>query len=526
MKSPLEFWAPRLLRSASMSLVQGDARDLSILGLQPGSVRCTITSPPYWELKSYAEGDKREIGRDQSKQAYLDAVGAVLAQVFELTREDGVLWLVADTLRDRSTRSAGLAEIMPLPFELADVARTIGWRFQDIVIWKKNKTLPYSGQGKLRNLIEYVLFFTRSEEFLHRPYRCAERHLPDATWLAGWPERYHPLGRRPSNVWEFGLDTQGMWSHAAGRHACPFPQALVAQCLALTTDKDDLVLDPFAGIGTVVAQAVAMGRRGVGVELNPANIVTFHEHILPEFQAEWEKQAEQRQLQREDQREEAQLIMRLRLLKAGKELLRAVQHLATTRPAGHPAAEVRSVVAQQSGGLVPAIDIDEGTIGRVTGHLLLVSDQSTSEQLLEEIRPLLGEPRFTTLGIDLDVQTVTSTELLERTAAKPLVEYGISRQGAFTAPLDAQLFDSPPALLTDIQLDTAVSGDGETELGRARLRGERQLLKAELAAGRPLPVIAQRIGVGQAALRELLVEHGFLEKPKSFSVSLPGQLTF
>jgi DNA modification methylase len=506
-------------------LCVGDARDLSSLGLQPGSVRCTITSPPYWELKTYADGDDREIGCDQSKQDYLDAVGLVLEQVAELTREDGVLWLVADTIRDRTDVSSGLAELTPLPFELAAVARSKGWRFQEVVVWHKDKTLPYSGQGKLRNLMEYVLFFTRSGDFLHRPFRCTERHLPRAEWLAGWPERYHPLGLRPPNVWKINLDTQGMWDHLAGRHACPFPQELVARCIELTSDKGDIVLDPFAGIGTVVAQAIAMGRSGVGMELHPANVETFQDHVLPEFQKNWEADAEKRRLERADQRNEAELIMRLRLLKAGKELLRAVQRLANARADGHPTAQVERVVVLGSPDLGTGVDIDAGTVCRAGGTLLLIGELEPAEQdiLREELDRLLSAPPFTTFGIEFKADTVTAAELAQRTDVGSLLEFGLSRKGAFTAPLDDQLFESPPQLVTDLSLPTAVPGDSETELIRARKRGERQLLASELAAGHTMEVIAQRIGVPQAELRQLLIEHGLLEKPQSFAVSLPGQ---
>lgn len=507
----------------AMSLHEGDARDLSVLGLADGSVRCTITSPPYWDLKRYAEhGDEREIGNGQKKQAYLDDVGKVLSQVHGLTREDGVLWLVADTMRDRTNTPTGLAEIMPLPFELAAVAREAGWRFQDIVIWEKDKTLPYSGQGKLRNLIEYILFFTRGTEFTHRPYRCAEQHMPGATWLAGWPERYHPLGKRPSNIWKFKLDTQGMWKQAAARHACPFPQALVAQCIDLTTDKGDTVLDPFAGIGTVVAQAIAMGRQGVGLELNPTNVTTFHEQVLSDFQARWERGAELRRLKRADQRVEAQLIMRLRLLKAGKEMHRALQRLANAS-AEHPAASVRTVVALQGQRLGEILDIDEALVDR-GGHLLVVVERPDAKALLEEARAQLGTSAFTSLGIDLDLDVVTHAELSEHTDTTKLQEFSLSRQGAFTSPIDPRLFDTPP-LLTDVRLEPALSGESETELDRARMRGERELLLAELKAERPLALIARRIGVTQVKLRGLLVEHGLVEEPKSFAVSLPDQLT-
>jgi DNA modification methylase len=509
-------------------LCVGDASDLSPLELEPGSVRCTITSPPYWDLKTYADGDAREIGCGQSKPEYLEAVGRVLEQVSKLSREDGVLWLVADTIRDRTKVSSGLAELTPLPFELAQVARENDWRLQEIVIWKKDKTLPYSGQGKLRNLMEYVLFFTRSGDFIHRPFRCAERHLPQAEWLAGWPERYHPLGRRPSNVWEIDLDTQGNWDHVTvGRHACPFPQELVAKCIELSTEKGDIVLDPFAGIGTVVAQAIAMGRRGAGMELNPTNVATFREQVLPVFQKEWEAEAEQRRLARADQRNEAALIMRLRLLKAGKELLRAVQRVANSRADDHPAARVERIVVLGSPDIGTGIDVDAGTICRAGGTLLLIGELDSAEQdvLREELNRLLGAAPFTTFGLEFEVDTVTVAELARRTNVDSLLEFGLSRHGAYTAPLDERLFDAPPPLVTDISLQTAVQGDGQSELGRAQKRGERQLLSSELAGGYSLEVIAQRIGVSQVELRQLLIEHRLLEKPQSFAVALPGQLT-
>jgi hypothetical protein len=311
----------------------------------------------------------------------------------------------------------------------------------------------------------------------------------------------------------------------AGRHACPFPQELVARCIELTTDKGDIVLDPFAGIGTVVAQAIAMGRSGLGVELNPDNVKTFHDHVLPEFQKSWEADAAKRRLEREDQRDEATLIMKLRLLKAGKELLRATQRLANARAESHPAGQIERVVVLASPELASSMDIDAGTICRAGGRLLLVGelDAAGQGQLREELAGLLSAAPFTTFGIRFEADTVTAKELAGLCDLEKLVEFGLSRRGAFTAPLDERLFDSPPQLITDIELPTAIAGDNDTELDRARMEGERRLLASELAAGHPLKAIAQRVGLPQAALQELLIEHELVEKPQSFAVSLPGQ---
>jgi hypothetical protein len=43
----------------------------------------------------------------------------------------------------------------------------------------------------------------------------------------------------------------------------------------LTSDEGDVVLDPFAGTGSVLAQAAFMKRKYIGFELNPKYVVTF-----------------------------------------------------------------------------------------------------------------------------------------------------------------------------------------------------------------------------------------------------------
>jgi DNA modification methylase len=502
----------------------GDSRDLSILGLQEGSVDCIVTSPPYWHLKQYAEDDEREIGHQQSKDDYLKAIGEVFKQCFALAKPEGVMWLVIDTLRDPSRQGTG--ELVPLPFELGEVAQEEGWRLHDVVIWEKNKTLPYSGAGKLRNLIEYVLFLTKSTTFKHRPYRCAERHRPGAEWLAGWPERYHPLGKRPANVWEYDIETQGMWDHSAGIHACPFPQDLVARFLELTTDKGDVVLDPFAGIGTVPAQAAAMGRMGYGVELNPENVRAFNERVLSSFQADWEAGAELRRLEREDQLDEAGLILKLRLLKAGKELMRTIERLGTARAADHPAADVESVLVLEPANLLDVVDVEAGKVARPDARLLIIGDLTPAKkrQLLDELAPLLKAPPFTTFGLNVDVEA-TTWKMLPRRGIRyeEVLEFGQSRHGAFTAPLhDERLFSVRPRLLTTVTLPTSVNGHKRTALDDARDEAERRLLQQELNSDAEPSVIAARLGIPRAELHRLLLKYKLIDEPRSFAIALPS----
>lgn len=53
------------------------------------------------------------------------------------------------------------------------------------------------------------------------------------------------------------------------KHVCPLQIDIVDRVIRFSSAPGDLVFDPFAGIGTVPARAVSLGRRGYGSELNP-----------------------------------------------------------------------------------------------------------------------------------------------------------------------------------------------------------------------------------------------------------------
>lgn len=244
-------------------LLTGDARQLErhlreAVGESP--VMCTVTSPPYAALKDYGHVD--QIGHGQSLGDYMDDCERVFAAVGRVSARDGTMWLVADTAVDQSP---SISRLLPLPFMLAERAERHGWVLRDVAVWHKDRTSPWSGRGRLRNAFEYVLMFVRSESFKYRLDRVRSEH-----GLTGWwerfPERYHPLGAAPTNVWDYPIPRQGAWTGSL-RHACPLPPAMVERMILLSSDPGDLVFDPFAGTGIVAAQAERLGRVGIGLDV-------------------------------------------------------------------------------------------------------------------------------------------------------------------------------------------------------------------------------------------------------------------
>lgn len=78
-------------------------------------------------------------------------------------------------------------------------------------------------------------------------------------------------GRPLDDVW---IDIDPLNSQARERLGYPTqkPEALLKRIIALTTNENDVVLDPFCGCGTTVAVAEQMHRRWVGIDISPTAV--------------------------------------------------------------------------------------------------------------------------------------------------------------------------------------------------------------------------------------------------------------
>ena len=76
----------------------------------------------------------------------------------------------------------------------------------------------------------------------------------------------HPFGPLVSDVW---TDIHRI-KHNSKRdpHPCQLPLHLLDRLILLTTDENDIVLDPFSGTGTTAISAKRLGRRYIGFEID------------------------------------------------------------------------------------------------------------------------------------------------------------------------------------------------------------------------------------------------------------------
>lgn len=129
----------------------GDSRCLLEILPEGVQVQTTITSPPYFDMKDY--GVEGQVGFGQKYEEYLEDLKEIFAQIYTVTKDDGTLWIVIDTFkRDHA--------VVTLPFDLVQKLNSVGWKLQEIIIWKKDKTVPWSSKGFMQRKFEYVLFFS------------------------------------------------------------------------------------------------------------------------------------------------------------------------------------------------------------------------------------------------------------------------------------------------------------------------------------------------------------------------------
>lgn len=225
-----------------------------------------ITSPPYAQLKDY--GTEIQLGFGQeTRDEYLRDIGTVLHELHRVCVSGAALWVVLDT-----TKKGG--KTLLLPWEVIHRAEEEGWLLQDVVIWDKGHNLPWSHVGYFRGVFEYVLLF--SKEKLKRFALNEIRESDDLSpyWLK-YPERFHPDGKAPSDLWHFPIPVQGSWSQSSVRHFCPFPLGMVARMVTLTTERGSIIIDPFAGTGSVLTVATFLGRRGIGIDINHQFVTNY-----------------------------------------------------------------------------------------------------------------------------------------------------------------------------------------------------------------------------------------------------------
>ncbi len=238
-----------------------DCRE-GLAALPERSVSLVLTSPPYWRGRRYSCGPE-ELGWEPTWQDYVARLVEHLHGCQRVLAPDGNLLL--------NVRQA--AWTGPLQAALQED----GWVYQQTYCWAKPNPVP-CGRMEYRPVEawEPVFWFTvgrhgHFDEDANRvPY--APRTIRHGRVSFGGSKHYtngrtcsepNPLGGHPRNLIEapVGVGSRG--------HPAPFPVKVATRLIMAHSPAGSLVCDPFAGSGTTLRAARALGRRSIGFELSP-----------------------------------------------------------------------------------------------------------------------------------------------------------------------------------------------------------------------------------------------------------------
>jgi len=248
-------------------ILHGDCRAI-LPTLQPDSIHCCVTSPPYFRQRDYNVAE--QVGQEQDPQHYIETLVAIFAQMRPVLRRDGTFWLnLGDAYADKQP--------LMIPSRLALALQADGWILRSEIVWSKPNPMRESVKDRPVNAHEKISLFSKSRRYHYdaqavREAAATEPHAPgnrstgrmpsdncveqaDRVWGADGM-------RNLRNVWE--LSTEG----ARGHHAA-FPTELAETCIKAGCPVGGTVLDPFAGTGTTLMVADRLQRDAVGIELNP-----------------------------------------------------------------------------------------------------------------------------------------------------------------------------------------------------------------------------------------------------------------
>ena len=254
-KSKAKSKAPYPISALRNTIGLGDASNL-LDEMPTQSVDLVFTSPPYFNARpEYSDYEQYE--------QYLFKMRQVIKRAHRVLN-DGRFFVMntSPVLLRRASRNESSRRIA-VPFDLHRIFIEEGYEFVDDIIWVKPEGAGWAtGRGRRfaadRNplqykavpVTEYVMVYRKKSDILIDWYI---RNHPDRETVAA---SKIGDGYEKTNIWRIHPSTNS-------KHPAAFPLELAHKVVSYYSFRNDVVLDPFAGSGTVGAAAAALGRRFV-----------------------------------------------------------------------------------------------------------------------------------------------------------------------------------------------------------------------------------------------------------------------
>lgn len=229
-----------------------------------GIVNTIVTSPPYNLDKSYGKyDDKREFSE------WEDLIEKTAKEAYRVLAPNGSFLLNVSPIPEQKTK-----EIIPLDAIAYFIFKRNCYHLRNSIVWHFNNMQNCT--NRLSGRWEAILWFVK--DINNYKFNLDDIRIPyitknDKRLVGG-------SGRNPTDTWNYDIPESDFWYFdrvnnmtknklGISEHPCVYPTPMIERIIKMTTDRGDVVLDPFLGSGTTLVAAENLGRIGLGVELDP-----------------------------------------------------------------------------------------------------------------------------------------------------------------------------------------------------------------------------------------------------------------
>ena len=233
--------------------------------LKDNSVQLVITSPPYNIGKSYEVKKPLDVYFEEQRKTLKECVRV-------LKNKGSICWQVGNYTTN--------SQIIPLDIPIYNICEKLGLKLRNRIVWHFEHGLH--AQKKFSGRYETILWFTKSDNYTFNldNVRVPQKYPGKVGYRGKNKGKYtgNIKGKNPSDVWIIP-NVKSMHKEKT-IHPCQFPIELAERLILSLSKKKDIVLDPYAGVGTTLIAALKNNRKAYGSEIKKNYVNITKKRIL------------------------------------------------------------------------------------------------------------------------------------------------------------------------------------------------------------------------------------------------------
>lgn len=254
------------------AIYHGDSVDIT-KEIKDNSIHYTLFSPPFEGLYVYSNSD-RDMGNCKGDDEFYHHFIYLAKELYRITMPGRLLSFHCMDLPLMKQRD-GVIGLKDFPGLMLKIFQDCGFIYHSkVTIWKNpvtemqrtkalgllHKQIKKDSSMSRQGIPDYVVTVRKPGE---NPERIT--HTDESFPVGVWQNYASPVWMdiRQSDT----LQRSSARAEKDERHICPLQLEVIQRCIELWTNPNDIVFDPFGGIGSTAYVALKMGRRAISSEL-------------------------------------------------------------------------------------------------------------------------------------------------------------------------------------------------------------------------------------------------------------------